>query len=98
MPVRCRCVPPPPAPLRPPAQRLRQLLINCPDTAEYLKNITLKWMLSLDRNEQATLLPVIAQILHFSPEEVAAIQAHLQRGPLRRVAGGVSSLLFGGAS
>lgn len=52
-------------------------------------------MITLDRSEQQTLLPAIAQMLQFSPDEQQAVAERVRRGPLRRVAGGVSNLLFG---
>ena len=39
---------------------------------EYLKNVTLKFIESSD--EQTALIPVMAMLLHFSPEELAHVQ------------------------
>jgi len=62
---------------------------------EYLKHVILKWMLSGDRNEQAALLPVVAEMLQFSDSEGAKVQEILSKGPLRRVAGGIKGFLLG---
>ena len=61
--------------------------------AEYLKNVVFKYMCSMDRNEQTTLLPAVAQMLKFSAAEKAEIEARLARGPLRRVGGAVGGFL-----
>jgi len=63
--------------------------------AEYLKHVVLKWMLSPDRNEQAALLPVIAEMLQFSDMEGLQVGELLGRGAFRRVAGGFKNLLLG---
>ena len=46
----------------------------------------------MDRNEQATLLPAVAQMLKFSVAEKGEIETRLARGPLRRVGGAVGGL------
>jgi hypothetical protein len=57
--------------------------------------VVLKWMLSPDRSEQAALLPVISEMLQFSDGEGSQVQELLDRGALRRVAGGFKNLLLG---
>lgn len=81
-------------------ERERELCSADPDqrirNAEYLKNVVYKWIVSVDRTERQRLLPAMVQMLHLSSEEQQAIVEHLDRGPLRRVAGGVTNLLWGG--
>jgi hypothetical protein len=65
---------------------------------EYLKHVILKFMLSNDRNEQLTLLPVISEMLQFSKKEEEEVTNFISRGALRRVAGGFKNLLLGPGS
>jgi hypothetical protein len=67
----------------------------CFFVSEYLKHVVLKWMLSVDRNEQVALLPVIVEMLQFSESEALRVQDILGRGALSRVAGGFKNLLLG---
>jgi hypothetical protein len=55
-------------------------------------------MLSNDRNEQLTLLPVISEMLQFSKKEEEEVTNFISRGALRRVAGGFKNLLLGPGS
>ena len=64
--------------------------------AEYLKHVVLKWMVSVDRQEQERLLPVISEMLQLSEGEKSQVHDLLSRGPLRRVAGGFKNLILGG--
>ena len=53
------------------------------NVGDYLKNVIVKFMSTDDVSEKETLLPVIATILRFSPEETARVKHEMDRSFLR---------------
>uniref|UniRef100_K3WBM7 GRIP domain-containing protein n=1 Tax=Globisporangium ultimum (strain ATCC 200006 / CBS 805.95 / DAOM BR144) TaxID=431595 RepID=K3WBM7_GLOUD len=66
---------------------------------EYLKNVVIKYIESSNATEKERLIPVIATVLQFSPQEVRKVSQKLQdEAASSGLLGGVFSLFGGGGS